>query len=124
MRVDTNFFGTVPMPDAGDPTVAPTARRYGNDEVIACYENMLHWSQTADALGFDTWTSRGGPGVLVEGHASSDWDAGLAARGHDVARAMPFDSAFGHAHTIVVQADGTLAAAADPRARIGSAAGG
>jgi gamma-glutamyltranspeptidase/glutathione hydrolase len=37
---------------------------------------------------------------------------------------MPFDSAFGHAHTIVVQADGTLAAAADPRARIGSAAGG
>ena len=54
MRVDTNFFGTVPMPDAGDPTVAPTARRYGNDDVIACYENMLHWSQTADALGFDT----------------------------------------------------------------------
>ena len=54
MRVDTNFFGTVPMPDAGDPAVAPTARRYGNDDVIACYENMLHWSQTADALGFDT----------------------------------------------------------------------
>ena len=54
MRVDTNFFGTVPMPDAGDPAVAPTARRYGNDDVIACYENMLHWSQTADGLGFDT----------------------------------------------------------------------
>ncbi len=54
MRVDTNFFGTVPMPDAGDPTVAPTSRRYGNGDVIACYENMLHWSQTADALGFDT----------------------------------------------------------------------
>ena len=54
MRVDTNFFGTVPMPDAGDPTVAPTSRRYGNDDVIACYENMLHWSQTADGLGFDT----------------------------------------------------------------------
>jgi alkanesulfonate monooxygenase SsuD/methylene tetrahydromethanopterin reductase-like flavin-dependent oxidoreductase (luciferase family) len=54
MRVDTNFFGTVPMPDAGDPAVAPTARRYGNTDAIACYENMLHWSQTADALGFDT----------------------------------------------------------------------
>ena len=67
--------------------------------------------------------SRGGPGVLVEGHASSDWDAGLAARGHDVARAMPFDSAFGHAHAIVVQADGTLAAAADP-SEDRSAAGG
>jgi alkanesulfonate monooxygenase SsuD/methylene tetrahydromethanopterin reductase-like flavin-dependent oxidoreductase (luciferase family) len=54
MRVDTNFFGTVPMSDAGDPTVVPTARRYGNDAVVACYENMLHWSQTADRLGFDT----------------------------------------------------------------------
>jgi alkanesulfonate monooxygenase SsuD/methylene tetrahydromethanopterin reductase-like flavin-dependent oxidoreductase (luciferase family) len=54
MRVDTNFFGTVPMPDAGDPTVAPTSRRYGNADVIACYENMLHWARTADRLGFDT----------------------------------------------------------------------
>ena len=54
MRVDTNFFGTVPMPDAGDPAIAPTARRYGNDAVIACYDNMLHWAGTADGLGFDT----------------------------------------------------------------------
>jgi alkanesulfonate monooxygenase SsuD/methylene tetrahydromethanopterin reductase-like flavin-dependent oxidoreductase (luciferase family) len=54
MRVDTNFFGTVPMPDAGDPAVAPTSRRYGNADVIACYENMLHWATTLDALGFDT----------------------------------------------------------------------
>jgi alkanesulfonate monooxygenase SsuD/methylene tetrahydromethanopterin reductase-like flavin-dependent oxidoreductase (luciferase family) len=54
MRVDTNFFGTVPMPDAGDPAIAPTARRYGTPDAIACYENMLHWAQTADALGFDT----------------------------------------------------------------------
>jgi alkanesulfonate monooxygenase SsuD/methylene tetrahydromethanopterin reductase-like flavin-dependent oxidoreductase (luciferase family) len=54
MRVDTNFFGTVPMPDAGDPTVGPTARRYQNADYLACYENMLHWAQTADGLGFDT----------------------------------------------------------------------
>jgi alkanesulfonate monooxygenase SsuD/methylene tetrahydromethanopterin reductase-like flavin-dependent oxidoreductase (luciferase family) len=54
MRVDTNFFGTVPMPDAGDPSIAPTARRYGNADYLACYENMLHWAQTADGLGFDT----------------------------------------------------------------------
>jgi alkanesulfonate monooxygenase SsuD/methylene tetrahydromethanopterin reductase-like flavin-dependent oxidoreductase (luciferase family) len=54
MRVDTNFFGTVPMPDAGDPTIAPTARRYGNDAVLACYDNMLHWAGTADELGYDT----------------------------------------------------------------------
>jgi alkanesulfonate monooxygenase SsuD/methylene tetrahydromethanopterin reductase-like flavin-dependent oxidoreductase (luciferase family) len=54
MRVDTNFFGTVPMPDAGDPTIAPTSRRYGIDDANACYDNMLHWAQTADAAGFDT----------------------------------------------------------------------
>jgi alkanesulfonate monooxygenase SsuD/methylene tetrahydromethanopterin reductase-like flavin-dependent oxidoreductase (luciferase family) len=54
MRVDMNFFGTVPMPDAGDPSIAPTARRYGTPDAIACYENMLHWAQTGDTLGFDT----------------------------------------------------------------------
>jgi alkanesulfonate monooxygenase SsuD/methylene tetrahydromethanopterin reductase-like flavin-dependent oxidoreductase (luciferase family) len=54
MRVDLNFFGTVPMPDAGDPAIAPTSRRYGNVDAIACYDNMLHWATTADTLGFDT----------------------------------------------------------------------
>jgi alkanesulfonate monooxygenase SsuD/methylene tetrahydromethanopterin reductase-like flavin-dependent oxidoreductase (luciferase family) len=54
MRVDTNFFGTVPMPDAGDPSIVPTERRFGNDSVIACYDNMIHWAQTADSAGFDT----------------------------------------------------------------------
>jgi len=54
MRVDTNFFGTVPMPDAGDPAIVPTERRYGNAEVLACYENMIHWAQTGDRVGFDT----------------------------------------------------------------------
>ena len=54
MRVDANFFGTVPMPDAGDPGIAPTERRYGNTDAIACYDNLLHWSKTADSLGFDT----------------------------------------------------------------------
>jgi len=81
------------------------------------------WALHGERTGFDTWTGASGPGVLVEGHASPDWDAGLAARGHRVARTMPFDSGFGHAHCIVVQPDGSLAAAADPRARIGSAAG-
>ena len=54
MRVDSNFFCTVPMPDAGDPSIAATARRYGNDAVIECYENLLAWAKTADQLGFDT----------------------------------------------------------------------
>ena len=54
MRVDTNRFCTVPMPDAGDPQVPATSRRFGNDAVIACYENLVDWAKTADRLGFDT----------------------------------------------------------------------
>lgn len=54
MRVDTNFFCTVPMPDAGDPSIAATARRYDNDAVVECYKNLVEWSRTADSLGFDT----------------------------------------------------------------------
>jgi alkanesulfonate monooxygenase SsuD/methylene tetrahydromethanopterin reductase-like flavin-dependent oxidoreductase (luciferase family) len=54
MRVDTNFFCTVPMPDAGDPAIAATARRYDNDAVVECYRNLVAWAKTADELGFDT----------------------------------------------------------------------
>ena len=54
MRVDTNFFCTVPMPDAGDPSITATARRYDNDAVVECYKNLVDWSRTADDLGFDT----------------------------------------------------------------------
>ena len=54
MRVDANFFCTVPMPDAGDPNVPATRRRYGNDAVVACYENLVAWAKTCDQLGFDT----------------------------------------------------------------------
>jgi gamma-glutamyltranspeptidase/glutathione hydrolase len=81
------------------------------------------WALHGEATGFDTWTSAGGPGVLVEGHASKAWDQGLRDRGHRVTRVDAFDSSFGHAHTIMVEDDGSLAAAADPRARVGSAAG-
>ncbi len=54
MRVDTNFFCTVPMPDAGDDSVTPTSRRYDNDAVIECYRNLVEWARTADSLGYDT----------------------------------------------------------------------
>ena len=52
MRVDSNFFCTVPMDDAG--RVEPTRRRYGNDAVIECYRNLVSWAKTADSLGYDT----------------------------------------------------------------------
>jgi alkanesulfonate monooxygenase SsuD/methylene tetrahydromethanopterin reductase-like flavin-dependent oxidoreductase (luciferase family) len=54
VRVDSNFFCTVPMPDAGDPAISPTSRRYGNDAVVETYRNLLDWARTADSLGFDT----------------------------------------------------------------------
>ena len=54
MRVDTNFFCTVPMPDAGDDSITPTSRRYDNDAVIECYRNLVEWARTADSLGYDT----------------------------------------------------------------------
>jgi gamma-glutamyltranspeptidase / glutathione hydrolase len=82
------------------------------------------WALRGERTGFDTWTTVGGPTLAVEGHAPAAWDDGLAARGHTVARTPPFDGGFGHAHVILVEASGMLASAADPRARIASAAGG
>ncbi len=55
MDVDVHFYCTVPMDDAGADGPAPTERRYGNDAVIACYENLEHWAKTADQLGFSTF---------------------------------------------------------------------
>lgn len=87
MRVDTNFFCTVPMPDAGDPSIAPTARRYGNDDVIACYQNLVEWGRTADTLGFDTmWLTEHhfqyeGYEVIPNGLLVSTW---IAARTQNI----------------------------------------
>lgn len=54
MRLDVFFFGTVPMPDAGNAGPAPTDRRYGTAAVAACYDNLFAWAATADRLGYDT----------------------------------------------------------------------
>ena len=81
------------------------------------------WALRGPATGFDTWTSGEPPTVVVEGHAPAEWRTGLIERGHNVDVAPPFDSGFGHANVITVERDGAFAAAADPRARIGSAAG-
>ncbi len=125
---------------APDGSLAATLGTMGGDgqpqillQVLA--RLLRHGQQPAEAIaggrwvlrrggsGFDTWTSAGRLDVLIEGHAPPGWEAGLIQRGHHVVRTAPFDSAFGHAHCIVIEADGSLAAAADPRARVGSAAG-
>lgn len=81
------------------------------------------WLLRGPVTGFDTWTGSGGPHVILEGHSSSDWLDGLEQRGHEVHVLAPYDSAFGHAHAIVVEPAGMLAGAADPRTLIGSVAG-
>jgi alkanesulfonate monooxygenase SsuD/methylene tetrahydromethanopterin reductase-like flavin-dependent oxidoreductase (luciferase family) len=53
IRSDLNFFGTVPMPDAGNDGPIPTERRYDLPDYVACYENLSHWAQTADEVGFN-----------------------------------------------------------------------
>lgn len=81
------------------------------------------WALTGARSGFDTWTSPEGPSVLVEGHGPVGWETELGNRGHRARRTPPWDNGFGHAHAIVVEPTGLLAGAADPRSRVGSAAG-
>ncbi len=81
------------------------------------------WALRGPSSGFDTWTSGLPPTVMVEGHAPTGWRTGLMDRGHPVDVAPPFDSGFGHAHAIVQERPGLYACAADPRTRVGSAAG-
>jgi alkanesulfonate monooxygenase SsuD/methylene tetrahydromethanopterin reductase-like flavin-dependent oxidoreductase (luciferase family) len=54
MRVDANFYGGVPMPDAGRAGPLPVDRRYDNADFVACYDNLTHWARTMDRLGYDT----------------------------------------------------------------------
>ncbi len=99
------------------------ARLFLHEQSPAAAIRAARWALHGPVTGFDTWTAAGGPHVLVEGHAPETWRGPLAALGHDVRVVPPWDSSFGHAHTIVVQDDGFLAGAADPRSWIGSVAG-
>ena len=42
------------MPDAGNAGPVPTTRRYDMPDVVAAYDNLFHWADTADRLGYDT----------------------------------------------------------------------
>lgn len=82
------------------------------------------WALQGPVTGFDTWTAPSGPIVTVEGHAPREWADALAALGHSVRVEPAYDSEFGHAQAIVRDDEGFWAGAADPRARVASAAGG
>ncbi|MFL6240851.1 MAG: gamma-glutamyltransferase family protein [Actinomycetes bacterium] len=74
--------------------------------------------------GFGTWTRDKNGNlrqvIYVEDTSPASWDDGLRARGHVVQR-IPMSSAFGHAQLALVAEDGSLTAAADPRALTGAA---
>ncbi|MFJ2033380.1 gamma-glutamyltransferase family protein [Streptosporangium sp. NPDC087985] len=74
----------------------------------------------ASGTGFDTWDAP--DQAMVEVEDGGPWSDGLRDRGHPVG-AVPYGSAFGHAHLIDVLPSGVLAGAADPRSIIGAAAG-
>jgi len=78
--------------------------------------------RAASGRGFETWDDAAAAVVAVEDSAWARWADGLAARGHEVAPgARP--GAFGHAQLVVVDDDGTMTGAADPRAVVGAALG-
>jgi gamma-glutamyltranspeptidase / glutathione hydrolase len=98
------------------------ARMFLNRTSPARALDAARWVLEGPTSGFHTWTGPGEPSVAVEEHAPEAWVKGLVERGHRVVTRPAYDSAFGHAHAIVVEHDGVLVGAADPRARIGSAA--
>lgn len=117
-------FGT--MGGDGQPQILLqlAARLFLHQQSPAQAIHAGRWVLRGPVTGFDTWTAPSGPVLQVEGNAPADWPEALAARGHDVQRVAPYDSAFGHAHVILRDDDGFWAGAADPRARVASAAGG
>lgn len=116
-------FGTMGGDAQPQILLQVAARLFAGRQGVADAIAGPRWAMKGPVTGFDTWTSGRAPTVAVEGHAGDGWRTGLADRGHDVAAAPAFDSGFGHAHAIVVEPSGTFAAAADPRARVGAAAG-
>jgi len=82
------------------------------------------WALAGPTTGFDTWTAPSRPILEIEGHAPPGWAAALSARGHTVSGRPEYDSDFGHAQIIIRDANGFWAGASDPRARVGSVAGG
>ncbi|MGB8862074.1 MAG: gamma-glutamyltransferase, partial [Ilumatobacteraceae bacterium] len=100
------------------------ARLFHHEQSPAMAMQAGRWALSGPVTGFDTWTAPTGPIVEIEGHAPAEWAAALTARGHTVEVRPAFDSDFGHAQVIVRDHGGFWAGATDPRARVGSVAGG
>ncbi len=117
-------FGTMGGDAQPQILLQVATRLFHHHHAPATAINAGRWALKGPQTGFDTWTAAAGPSVAVEGQAPEQWATDLRARGHDARLEPAWDSGFGHAHAIVVAPNGTLAGAADPRAIIGSCAGG
>ncbi len=117
-------FGTMGGDAQPQILLQVATRLFRHRQSPAAAINAGRWALHGAATGFDTWTAPDGIGVDVEGHAPESWTRDLADLGHRTSALAAWDSSFGHAHAIVVEPDGMFAGAADPRTRIGSAAGG
>lgn len=118
-----SVFGT--MGGDGQPQILLqiAARLFHHGQSPAQAQQAGRWVLRGPVTAFDTWTAPEGPVVMVEGNAPTDWVDALSVRGHRAVHSPPFDSAFGHANMIIRDEEGFWSSGADPRARVGSAAG-
>ena len=98
------------------------ARLFVNGQSPAEAVAAPRWAFAGEATGFDTWTGTNRPTLTMEARAAG-WPDGLRDRGYRVAVRPDLDGSFGHAHVIMRDRHGFWSGAADPRARIGAAAG-
>lgn len=117
-----SVFGTMGGDAQPQILLQIAARLFRHGESPRAAIGAGRWALPGPMTGFDTWTAAEGPTLAIEGHSPTAWLGDLAARGHRTVAADAWSSAFGHAHAIVVGADGVLAGAADPRTVVGSCA--
>ena len=118
-----SVFGT--MGGDGQPQILlqVAARLFHHLQSPAQAQHAGRWVLRGPVTAFDTWTAPEGPVVMVEGNAPAGWVEALNVRGHRAVHSPPFDSAFGHANMIVRDDEGFWSSNADPRSRVGAAAG-
>ena len=117
-----SVFGTMGGDAQPQILLQIAARLFVHGQSPAAAINAPRWALAGPSTGFDTWSGPDGQTIDLEGHVPAAW-AAPADRGHRIDHRPAWDSGFGHAHAIVLDEHGVLAGAADPRARVASAAG-
>ena len=117
-----SVFGTMGGDAQPQILLQLAARLFRHGQSPAAAVNAPRWALAGPATGFETWNAPNAQVVELEGHAPESWRR-LADRGHRTQELPAFDGGFGHAQAITLDANGVLAGAADPRARIAATVG-